>query len=175
MSDIKGVYEITGFIDRSKHLQGKILNGIHVYPPQILREEFLRKHGIKTLIFAIKDISNAEKSDIIKSAINLGLEVRDTPAVDKWLNGELQMRQIEKVKLEDLLGREPIELNLKRIGIGLRNKKILITGAAGSIGSEIVRQLTRFPIKTLILVDQAETPMFHIENELRTLYPLKAY
>ncbi len=171
MSDIKGVYEIVGFVDRSKRLQGKKLNGIPVYPPQVLNEEFLRKHGIKTFIFAIKDISNAEKSEIIKSAINLGLEVRDTPAVEKWLNGELQMRQIEKVRLEDLLGREPIDLNLKRIGLGLRGKKILVTGAAGSIGSEIVRQLTRFPVNTLILVDQAETPIFHLENELRTLYP----
>lgn len=170
MSDVKGAYEIAGFIDKNRNLQGKKLNGIKVFPPHIISEEFLHRHGIKTMVFAIKDISNAEKSEIIKSAINMGLEVRDTPAVEQWLNGELQMRQIQKVKLEDLLGREPIQLNLKRIGMGLSGKTVLVTGAAGSIGSEIVRQLTRFKIKMLVLADQAETPMFNMENELKTLY-----
>ncbi len=79
------------------------------------------------------------------------------------------MRQIQKVQLKDLLGREPIELNIKRIGIGLSGKTILVTGAAGSIGSEIVRQLMIFPVKQLILVDVAETPMYHLENELRDI------
>jgi FlaA1/EpsC-like NDP-sugar epimerase len=141
-----------------------------VYSPKSMSKEFLRKHNIETMVFAIRDISPAEKSDIIRSALNLGLEVRDTPAVDTWMNGELQMRQIEKVKLEDLLGREPIQLNLKKIGLGLSGKTIMVTGAAGSIGSEIVRQLTRFQVKELVLLDQAETPMFHLENELKTLY-----
>lgn len=170
MSDVKGAYEIAGFIDNNRNLQGKKLNGIKVFPPNIISQEFLHRHGIKTMVFAIKDISNTEKSEIIKSAINMGLEVRDTPAVEQWLNGELQMRQIQKVKLEDLLGREPIQLNLKRIGLGLSGKTVLVTGAAGSIGSEIVRQLTRFKIKMLVLADQAETPMFNLENELKTLY-----
>jgi FlaA1/EpsC-like NDP-sugar epimerase len=170
LSDVKGDYHIAGFLDNNKQLQGKKLNGIPVYSPRVISHEFLHKHGIETMIFAIKDISGEEKRDIISSALNLGLEVRDTPAVETWLNGELQMRQIEKVKLEDLLGRDPIRLNLKKIGIGLTGKTILVTGAAGSIGSEIVRQLTRFNIKMLVLADQAETPMFHLENELKSSY-----
>jgi FlaA1/EpsC-like NDP-sugar epimerase len=170
LSDIKGDYQVAGFFDNNRNLQGKKLNGISVYAPKELTREFLDKHHIETMVFAIKDISPSEKSDIIRVAIELGLEVRDTPAVETWLNGELQMRQIEKVKLEDLLGREPIELNLKQIGLGLSGKTILVTGAAGSIGSEIVRQLTVFPMKSLILVDQAETPMFHLQNELKNRY-----
>ncbi|MBN2610585.1 MAG: polysaccharide biosynthesis protein [Bacteroidales bacterium] len=170
LSDIKGEYQVAGFLDNNKNLQGKKLNGIHVYSPHSITKEFLHKHDIGTMIFAIRDISPTEKSEIIRSALDLGLEVRDVPAVETWLNGELQMKQIQKVKLEDLLGREPIELNLKRIGLGLRGKTILVTGAAGSIGSEIVRQLTRFPVKTIVLVDQAETPMFHLQNELRSGY-----
>jgi len=111
-----------------------------------------------------------KKSDIIRSSLDLGLEVLEAPSVDTWLNGQFNLHQIRKVKLEDLLGRDPIQLNMKRIGIGLTGKTILVTGAAGSIGSEIVRQLTRFNIKKLILIDQAETPMFLLENELRSSY-----
>ncbi len=169
-SDVKGIYQIAGFLDNNKKLQGKKLNGIPVYNPKIIFTDFPKKQRIETLIFAIKDISPSEKSDIINSALEVGIEVRDTPPVESWLNGELQIRQIQKVQLKDLLGRDPIILNLKKIGTGLRDKTILITGAAGSIGSEIVRQLTRFSVKDLILVDQAETPMFTLENEIKNKY-----
>jgi len=170
LSDVKGEYDIIGFLDNNRNLQGKKINGITVYDPNDVTGNFIQRHAIETMIFAIRDIAPFEKSEIIKWAIDLGLEVRDTPAVEKWLNGELQMKQIEKVKLEDLLGREPIHLNIKKIGLGLTGKTVLVTGAAGSIGSEIVRQLTRFKIKLLVLIDQAETPMFHLENELKILY-----
>ncbi len=167
-SDVKATYQIAGFLDNNKQLQGKKLNGIPVYNPDIIYTDFIRKNRIEILIFAIKDIVPSEKSEIIRTALDVGLEVRDTPPVDNWLNGQLQMRQIQKVQLKDLLGREPIVLNLKRIGEGLKRKTILVTGAAGSIGSEIVRQLTKFDIKNVILVDQAETPMFNLETELRS-------
>jgi FlaA1/EpsC-like NDP-sugar epimerase len=166
-SDVKGNYQIVGFLDRNKKLQGKKVTGIPVYNPNIIYTDFLSKRSIKTLVFAIKDISPSEKSDIIRSALDVGLEVRDTPPIESWLDGQLQIKQIEKVRLEDLLGRDPIMLNLERIGKGLKGKTILVTGAAGSIGSEIVRQLTRFNVKELVLVDHAETPMFNLENELK--------
>jgi FlaA1/EpsC-like NDP-sugar epimerase len=170
MSDIKGSYVVSGFLDNNRNIQGKKINGIRVYSPEHINREFLGRHGIETLVFAIKDIPACDKSEIFKWAIDLGLEVRDTPSVDKWFEGELQMKQIEKVKLEDLLGREAIQLNLKKIGLGLAGKTVLVTGAAGSIGSEIVRQLTRFKMKLLVLTDQAETPMFHMESELKKLF-----
>jgi FlaA1/EpsC-like NDP-sugar epimerase len=166
-SDITNNYHIVGFLDSNKSLQGKKINGIRIYDPAELNYEFIEKNQVESLIFAIRDIGPCEKSGIIRSALNLGLEVLEMPSIDTWLNGKLQIRQIQKVKLKDLLGRDPILLNMKRIGIGLSGRTILITGAAGSIGSEIVRQLTRFNVKQLILVDQAETPVFHLENELR--------
>lgn len=174
-SDVKSEYQIAGFLDENKSLQGKKLTGIPVYDPKkFLTRKNLLKRNIRSLIFGIKDISPGQKSEIIRSVLEIGLEVLDTPPVENWLNGQLQIKQLQKVRLEDLLGRDPIELNLKRIGIGLEGKTILVTGAAGSIGSEIVRQLTRFPVKSLILVDQAETPMFHIENELKpNCYPFR--
>ncbi len=166
-SDVHSRYQISGFLDDNKILHGKKLNGIPVYNPKVLSDSFLKRNKIETLIFAIKSISPDRKSTIVRSALDLGLEVLDTPPVESWLDGQLKLSQIQKVKLEDLLGREPIQLNMETIGKGLHNKTILITGAAGSIGSEIVRQLTQFKIKKLILVDQAETPMFHIGNELK--------
>jgi FlaA1/EpsC-like NDP-sugar epimerase len=169
-SDIKGNFQIAGFLDNNKNLQGKKLNGIAVYHPRILTAAFIGKNSIEALIFATNEISPAEKSSVIRSSLDLGLEVLEAPAVDTWVNGQFYMHQIKKVKLEDLLGRDPIKRNLKGIGIGLTSKTILVTGAAGSIGSEIVRQLSQFNIKRLILVDQAETHMFLLENELKSTY-----
>ena len=166
-SDVQSNYQISGFLDFSRKLQGKKLNGIPVYNPNVLDSRFLLKHKIDTLIIACENISPERKSKIIRTSLDFGLEILETPSVDKWLNGHLQMGQLQKVKIKDLLGRDPIKLNMELIGKGLKEKTILVTGAAGSIGSEIVRQLGRFTTRKVVLMDQAETPLFHLENELR--------
>ncbi len=170
LSDPRGGFSVSGFIDDNRQLQGKKINGIQVYGPEILSFGYMTKHKIQTLILAIGDIPSLKKSEIIKKSIDLNIEVLETPAIEKWLNGQLEVRQLKKVQLEDLLGREPIHLNMENIRKGLARKIILVTGAAGSIGSEIVRQLSRFSTQRVILVDQAETPIFHLENELRKSY-----
>jgi len=167
LSDSRYGFHVSGFIDDDKQKQGKKINGIQVYSPSVLTGDFMSKHNIESLIIAIKAISVDKKSSIIRTAVNLGLEVLDTPEVDKWLAGQLRMPQLRRVDLEDLLGREPIKLNINAIKQGLTGKTIMITGAAGSIGSEIARQLTSFQCEKVILVDQAETPLFYIQNELR--------
>jgi len=167
LSDPKYGFTVKGFIDKDKNLHGKKINGIPVYGSSALSSEFVEKNKIESLILADDRITLDDKSHIIRSSISLGLEVLETPEVDKWLNGQLNTRQFQRVKLEDLLGREPIKLNMNLIKDGLQDKTILITGAAGSIGSEIVRQLARFNSRRVILVDQAETPLFYLENELR--------
>jgi FlaA1/EpsC-like NDP-sugar epimerase len=166
-SDVQASYQIGGFLDQNKNLQGKKITGFPVYNTTIFSSEFVRKNKIETLIFANRDISPKEKSEVIYQALDYGLEILETPAIDKWLDGKLQMQQIQKVKLQDLLGRDPIQLNMERIKDGINGNTILVTGATGSIGSEIVRQLTRFAAKKTILIDQAETPMFHLDHELR--------
>jgi len=170
LSDPTAGFEVAGFIDDNRRLQGFKINGIPVYGPEIFTNNFILKNRINTLIIAISNISPARKSEIIKGAMDSGLEVLETPSIDNWLQGRLEVGQLRKVKLEDLLGRDPIRLNMELIALGLNNKTILVTGAAGSIGSEIVRQLARFNIKNVILVDQAETPMFHLKNELESKY-----
>jgi len=170
MSDTSSGYHIVGFLDNNKKLQHKNLEGIPVYDPKRLTGKFLEKHQVKTMIYAIRDIAVSEKTSIYRFAVNLGLEVLEVPAVNTWLNGQLQLTQLKRINVQDLLSREPIQLNMKRIADGLKNKTILVTGAAGSIGSEIVRQLTCFDVEKLILIDNAETPMFHLENELQEHY-----
>ncbi len=171
MSDPANGFSVVGFIDDDKSLQGKKINRIPVHSFSKLTREFVSKHNISNIIIAIKDIDIERKSRVIRLALSLGLEVLETPEVNKWINGQLQTSQFRKVNLEDLLGREPISLNLDLIRKGLERKTIMVTGAAGSIGSEIVRQLARFNNEKVILVDEAETPMFYLEEEIRGKYP----
>ncbi len=170
-SDPRSGYQLKGFIDDNNKLQGKKVDGYPVYSNNILSKEFIETEGIATFIFAIKNISAERKKEVLESVIDLGLEILDTPSFDQWLNGNLQVKQLRKVQFEDLLGRDPIKLDLARIEKGLTDKTILVTGAAGSIGSEIVRQLTKYKYKQLVLVDQAETPSFYLNNELKDKFP----
>jgi len=165
-SDTENDYNIVAFLDENKKLQRKILSGVPVFSPEKLSKGFLEKNKVKTMIFAINDIAPSKKSDIYRDAVDMGLEVLQIPVVSDWLNGTFEVRQLKKIRVQDLLSREPIQLNMKRIADGLRDRTILVTGAAGSIGSEIVRQLTRFNVGKLVLIDNAETPMFNLENEL---------
>jgi len=165
-SDVKNDYNVLAFLDNDRKLQHKNLEGIPVLSPEKLNCDFLGKNKVKTMIFAINDIPAARKREIYSNAIDLGLEVLQVPVVSDWLNGSFEVNQLKKIRVQDLLSRDPIQLSMKRIADGLRDKTILVTGAAGSIGSEIVRQLTRFSVGRLVLVDNAETPMFHLENEL---------
>lgn len=169
--DNKGQYRVKCFIDDDRKIQGKKVNGYPVFSRQILTKEFVEKEEIKAFIIAINNVAPAKKKDFIESVIQLGCEILDTPSVDTWLNGHLEVKNLKKINLEDLLGRDPISLDLDKIEKGLNGKTILVTGSAGSIGSEIARQLTRFNVKQLILVDQAETPSFYLEEELKTKYP----
>ncbi len=170
LEDRSNEYNIIAFLDNNRNLQNKILGGIPVYSPDRLKRPFLEKYSINTMIFAIRDISMSEKSEIFEFAVELGLEVMEVPPVNTWLNGRFNLKQLHKIRVEDLLRRDPIQLNMELIEGGLMNKTIMVTGAAGSIGSEIVRQLTQFRVRKLILLDNAETPMFNLERELNKRY-----
>jgi len=173
--DPESGYRLRGFIDDNIRLQGKKVDGYPVYSKNVLKKEFIKTWDINVFIFAIKDIAAPQKKKVLELAVGLGLEILDTPSFDNWLNGNLEIKQLRKVQLEDLLGREPIMLDLERIGQGLKGKTIMVTGAAGSIGSEIVRQLTMYDYKLLVLVDQAETPCFFLNNELAERFPASRF
>jgi len=169
--DPKSEYKLVGFIDDDRKLQGKKVDGSPVFSRNIIKKRFIEEQEIKVFIIAINNITPGRKKDVIKSVIEFGCEILDTPTFDTWLNGKLQVKNLKKVDLEDLLGRDPIKLDLEIIEKGLIDKTILVTGAAGSIGSEIARQLTRFKTRKLVLVDQAETPSYYLEQELKNKIP----
>lgn len=165
-SDHFSIFRIVGFLDDNRRLRGKTVNTHPIWSPGVLDKKFVREHDIKTIILAINRFSGERKAMIIKKAINLDLEVLEVPSADSWLRGKLSMNQLQRIKPEDLLGRDPIELNTARIFEGLDGKTILVTGAAGSIGSEMVKQIARFLTVRLVLVDQAETPLFFLKRDL---------
>lgn len=169
--DPKNQYRLKGFIDDDKKIQGKKVDGYQVYSRQVLTKEFIENDDIKVFIIAITNLAAAKKKEVIESMIGFGCEILDTPSFDTWMNGRLEVKNLKKVKFEDLLGRDPIALDLEKIQNGLIGKTILVTGGAGSIGSEIARQLLRFNSKQLILVDQAETPSFYLGEEFKNKFP----
>lgn len=166
-ADNKSQYRVKCFIDDDKKIQGKKVTGYPVYSRKILTKEFVEKEEIKAFIIAINKIAPSKKKAVIESVIELGCEILDTPSIDTWFNGQFEIKNLKKVKFEDLLGRETISLDFKKIQRGLKGKTILVTGAAGSIGSEIARQLMKFETGQIILLDQAETPAFYLDEELK--------
>ena len=129
-------------------------------------EQIVEKRNVKTLLVAFQSTEKGKKNKLLDTALNLSLEILNTPKVENWINGQLNVNQIKKINIEDLLGRKEIELNRQKISQDVAGKVILVTGAAGSIGSEMVRQLLNFSPKKIILLDQAESGLYDLEQEL---------
>lgn len=164
-------YKILGFIDDNESKIGKTIEGIKVYSlPEVL-DKFVGSNDGLEVIMAINNMSANSKRKISDIFLDRGVIVKALPPVDKWVEGEFAMNQIHNVKIEDLLGREVIQMNNKRIGDEISGKVILVTGAAGSIGSEIVRQLIAYFPAKLVLVDQGESALYDLEYELAGKVP----
>ncbi len=166
-ADPKSGVEVVGFIDDNHSKKGKSLMGIKIYSSEQVLTSIIDKHQVEEIIIAIQNISANKKSNILAQFIDCNLKVKTVPPINRWINGELSINQIKAVRIEDLLSREPIKLNAENIFYSLSNKTILITGAAGSIGSEIARQVVGYKPKLIIFVDQAESPMYELELNLR--------
>lgn len=167
-------YKVLGFIDDDKKKQGKKLEGITIYSIDNL-DEMLQHNNVSNLIISVQNLSPTCKQKIVDICLAHNTKVLNVPPVTNWINGELSFKQIKKVQIEELLEREPIQLDKENIRHQLSNKVILVTGAAGSIGSEIVRQLIRFNPKKIIMLDQAESPLYDMEMELHDKYEHLAY
>lgn len=166
--DINLKYNIKGFIDDNIQMQGKRVGGIQVFSNEVAFERNIEKLKVKEIIFAINkgNISIEKKAEIIERCLQKRIKVSDVPESTEWVNGRLSTTQIKDVKIEDLLSRDAIQLNSDKIGKWLSGKTILVTGAAGSIGSEIVRQIVGLNWKRLILIDIAESPLYNLQNEI---------
>jgi len=159
-------YNIVAFVDYLDRKSGKNLEGVKIYKSSDL-ECILKDKQVDKLIIAKKNISAVRKKEVVELCLQYNKKVWAVPKFDSWINGELSAKQIRKINIEDLLDRDPIKLDEDLIKEQVLNKCVLVTGAAGSIGSEIVRQLTKFQSSRIVLFDQAETPMYDIELSLR--------
>ncbi len=157
--------QVVAYLDDNPRLHGKMLEGVTIYNPAEL-EDLVRRQGVKRAIISMQHIDHERKQAFIDLCLELDVQVMAVPPASKWLHGELQTNQIRNVKIEDLLDRDPIVLRSESIQRKVAGKTVLITGAAGSIGSEIVRQLTAFEPHKLVLVDQAESPLVELHLEL---------
>jgi FlaA1/EpsC-like NDP-sugar epimerase len=143
----------------------KKLEGIDIYNIRNL-ESIIKKNSVKNVIIAKANISPQLKNMIVEKCLNLNVKVMSVQNVKSWIKGGIDVKQIKNVRIEDLLERDPINLDFTQIKKQLEDKTILVTGAGGSIGSEIVRQICQFNPFKIILLDQAETPLHNIEIEL---------
>ncbi len=160
-------YNIISFVDDAKQKIGKSINGTLVRSAaEVLNREFIDKYGVTTMIIAIPSLTRAQQQGIINKGLDLGLNVKSVPHVSTWIDNSLTSNQIEDIKIEDLLGRDAIILGHEDVRKELEGKVVMVTGAAGSIGSEICRQVMHYSPARLVMVDQAESPIYDLQFEL---------
>ena len=168
--DTETNYDIIGFIDDSLKLSNTRLQGTKIFHTSKL-ESLIIEHGIKKIIIAIQKPNFENKQKIIDLCIKHSVKILTVPSAKNWINGDFSTSQIKTIKIEELLGRTPIYLSPEKISEELNNKKVLVTGAAGSIGSGIVRQIALYQPLKIILLDQAESQLYELEQELKQSKP----
>ena len=167
--DAGSKYKVLAFLDEDTKKIGKKIEDIPIFSLTEL-ENLLKTNTVAHLILSIQKLKPEKKKNIIETCLSYNTKVLSVPNVSNWINGELSFKQIKKVKIEDLLERDIIKIDEKRVKKDFSDKVVLITGAAGSIGSEIARQIANFIPKKLILLDQAESQLFYLEIELQNKY-----
>jgi FlaA1/EpsC-like NDP-sugar epimerase len=156
---------VVAFIDDDRTKVGKKLEGVDVFNAYEAERLFMRG-GVDRVILSIQNLSTERRRSMVDLALKHGVRPLDVPPVDKWINGELSVGQIRELNIEDLLGRTPIALSAEAAQSSILGKRICITGAAGSIGSEIVRQVLIHRPAAVLAIDQAETPLHDLHVEL---------
>ncbi len=165
-NDKDNQYQVIGFVDDEPSKWNMNLHSIPVTSWKVLLEDNTKFKDIEEIILALSNVTVKHKQAIADECLKRNWKLKVMPSVGNWVNGISNRDQIRDVRIEDLLGRDEIQLNQKKILLGLENKTILVSGAAGSIGSEIVRQLLMFPVKKIILLDQAESALYDLQQEI---------
>ncbi|SHK59653.1 NDP-sugar epimerase, includes UDP-GlcNAc-inverting 4,6-dehydratase FlaA1 and capsular polysaccharide biosynthesis protein EpsC [Maribacter aquivivus] len=166
-NNTKSRYKVIGYIDRDAKKIGKNINGVPVFGRKTLTEAFIVKNNISEIIFSIQNIDSRKLRKTVEGLVDLPIVVKIVPPIEDWINGELKVSQIKQVQIEDLLDRAPITIKNSKIAMELMNKTVMVTGGAGSIGSEIVRQICNYGYKSLIVIDSAESALYDLQQELK--------
>ncbi len=164
-------YEVVGFIDDDPIKKGINIHGISVLGTVEQLPEVCEERNIEEIAIAMPSASHSERMRVVRVCEGIKIKFQTVPSITDIASGKLRVSQIREVDINDLLGREAVQLDLDLIEAFARDKIILVTGAGGSIGSEMCRQLCNFNPKSLLLIEQAENPLFYIERELRKQFP----
>ena len=162
---------VVGLIDDDRSKRQLILHGKRVLGTGDSLREVVKKHRVERLLIAIPSATGPEMLRILKFAIDADVQYKTIPGLGELLHGGELGAQIRDVAVEDLLGRSPVHLDQENIHDRIAGRVIMVTGAGGSIGSELCRQIARFGPRALVGFDAAETPLFHIERELAKSFP----
>ncbi len=168
--DSESPFEVVGYIDDNLKLSNTRLQGIKVFHTSDI-EKLINSKKINKLIVAIQKPNYENQKYILDICLKNSVTVLQVPSSKSWINGDFTTSQIKNIKIEDLLGRNPIYLHPEKIENELQNQTILVSGASGSIGSGIIRQLTNYNPKLVILLDQSESALYELEQELLYNYP----
>lgn len=163
-------YKVVGFIDDDTKKKGRSLEGAFIYTPDKM-QSLVKENDVELIIISIQNLPPQKLNEITDWCLNQNVRLLNVPPAKKWINGELSFNQLRAINIEDLLERDPIKLDNDLISSQLKDKVVLITGAAGSIGSELSRQCIKYAPKKIILLDQAESPLHDIELEFSDKFP----
>ncbi|MEO0527065.1 MAG: nucleoside-diphosphate sugar epimerase/dehydratase [Bacteroidota bacterium] len=158
---------VVGYVDDDNKKVGKSINGVKVYSRKDLTDYFVSSKNISEIIVSINNIENNRLRQLVESLVDFPVQVKIVPPVEDWINGELKVSQIKQVQIEDLLNRVPINIRKSKVVGELKGQVVMVTGGAGSIGSEIVRQIANYDYKSLIVIDQAESSLYDLQQELK--------
>lgn len=163
-----------GFLEDNPNKIGKVVDGTKIFDARKDNmDHYFDELSIDELVITVRDISLERKNELVDACLRNKVKVRTVPPVEKWVGGELSLNQIREINIEELLGREAIRLNNPSIVQDIKGKRICITGAAGSIGSELVRQVASYGPERIVLIDQAESPLYEIEREIKGLFNVR--
>nr|WP_202922646.1 nucleoside-diphosphate sugar epimerase/dehydratase [Flavobacterium sp. SaA2.13] len=165
-SEVPGRFKLVGFIDKYSQNKSKMILGLPILQHKKKTSTLMRVFGAQALIIADKSLTKDEKLAIVDECLEFNYKVYTVPLVSDWEDQKEISKKIKNFQIQDLLERKPIVLDNNSISQQLKGKKVLITGAAGSIGSEIVRQVIQFNPQCVIMLDQAETPLHHLGLEI---------
>lgn len=165
--EVKSEYYPVGFIDDNMNKQNQQISGAPILGTRFDIQKVVREYNIEDIIIAMPSASKSEVANIISICKETGCRVKIIPNVSDIINGKISLNMIKNVSVEDLLGREPVDINLEEISGYIKEKVIMITGAGGSIGSELSRQIASYEPSLLILLGHGENSIYEIEMELK--------
>lgn len=163
--DINNSYQLIGFLDDNKKLKGTRLEGLEIFHTSKI-ESLVKDEGVDSVIIAIQNPIEENRKFLLDFCFDHDINVQKVPSTSSWINGEFSAKQIQKIKIDDLLGRSAIKLDEEKIKNELSDEVVLVTGAAGSIGSGMVQQILKYNPKKVILLDCAESALYDFVNEL---------